>query len=228
MQENNRLSLIEFVGLIIGLLLLMILGRYLHIDFPALQQTLRKLPFFLSGTVFVILYVLLTFFIWFSKDILRIMAAVVFGAYFSTFLVWIAEIVNGCILFLLARRLGRDFVAGALKVRHERLDDTLSKTSFFWLFMLRATPLVPFRFFDLGCGLTALSFRKYLSVIVMGSLPRIFWLQYVLAGVGIGLLKNPQAILDYLSANPKGFIFTFIYLVLVCVVAWKMKKKGKP
>ena len=227
MHIQKRESLIEFLVLCIGVALLWYLGRFFHFDIPRIQKSLETFPRFFSVVLFILLYVKITFFIWFSKDLFRIAAALMFGAYVSTLCVWIAEIINGCIFFSLARRLGRDFVAGSLKVHHERLDNALSNTGFFWLFMLRATPLVPFRFFDIGCGLTALSFQRYLFVIVLGSLPRIFWLQYVLAGVGEAVLKDPRALVEYLSANPAAFIFTFIYLIVMCVVAWKIHAKGK-
>jgi uncharacterized membrane protein YdjX (TVP38/TMEM64 family) len=141
--------------------------------------------------------------------------------------VLIAEIVNAFILFFLARKLGRKFVSDSLHARSADLDKKLSGISFFWLFMLRTTPLVPFRFLDLACGLTALSFRKYLVAVVAGSLPRIFWLQYVLAGVGTGIFKGPSGVTRYLLQNPTAFIVTFIYLICMLVVAYKIRTKGK-
>jgi uncharacterized membrane protein YdjX (TVP38/TMEM64 family) len=227
MQEFNRHSLIEFLGLAVGLLLVMLLGKYLHIDFPAISQRLRTLPFFVSAAVFIALYVGITFFVWFSKDFFRITSAILFGAALSTALVWAAEVINGCILFSLARTLGRDFVEQRMRLRHERLDRTLSQANFFWLFVLRAVPLVPFRFYDLGCGLTGVSFGKYIAAVTIGSLPRIFWLQYILAGVGAGIMKDPQALVKYLSENPGGFIFTFVYFIFGCALAWQLKKKGE-
>jgi uncharacterized membrane protein YdjX (TVP38/TMEM64 family) len=137
----------------------------------------------------------------------------------------IAEIINAFILFYFSRSLGRSFVESALKERYDKLDERLGRVNFLWLFLFRAVPLVPFRFLDLYCGLTRITFRRYLSVVILGSPLRIFWVQYVLAGMGKSLFSNPYALVEFITSNKPVFIFSLIYLVLVIVVALKIKAK---
>lgn len=217
---------LKFLILFLALLLFWYLGRFIPLDAAALEDTLKKFPLIYSGLIFVVLYCVITFFLFFANDIFRFVSAVIFGALISTIFVFIAELINAFILFYLARFLGRDFVKVSLKDRYEKLDERLARTNFFWLFMFRAVPLIPFRFLDLGAGLTGISFKRYLTVVIIGSPLRIFWLQYFLAGVGKGIFGNPYLMVDYLARDKFLFVFTFIYLILIFVVAFKLKKRG--
>ncbi len=171
MKENKTRFLI-LTGI---LALAWFLGRFFHIDTIVIQGILQKFPIFYSSVLFILLYCVVTFFIWLSKDIFRLIAALLFGTYLSTLLVWIAEVINAFILFNLSRGLGRSFVENSLQRQLGNLDKKLGKLNFFWLFMFRSAPLLPFRFLDISCGLTSISFKKYLLAVILGSPLRIFW-----------------------------------------------------
>lgn len=215
---------VKFLLLIVGLILIYYIGRFFHIDIKAIEISLKKIPIFYAGIIFITLYVIITFFIWLSKDIFRFMAAVLYGPGTSTLFIWLAEIINCLILFSLARYLGRGFVEKYLRGKGSNLDEKLAKTNFFWLFLFRMVPLLPFRFLDLAAGLTAISFKRYLAVVIFASPLRIFWVQYILYGVGKNLLNNPYALVEYLISNKYLFIFSLFYLILVILVASKIKK----
>jgi uncharacterized membrane protein YdjX (TVP38/TMEM64 family) len=221
-QYNNK---IKFTLFVIIIFLLTAAGRFFHIDIERLQMSLSKFPVLAAGLIFVVLYVAVTFFIWFSKDIFRITAALLFGPVLSTIFVFIAELINAFILFNFSRILGRGFVEERLKGNFRNLDEKLAQANFLWLFIFRTVPLIPFRFMDLATGLTKISLRKYLIVSALGSGPRIFWLQYILAAIGKGVFTKPEAIINYLMLNRPAFIFTFVYLVLVIVVLIKLRLK---
>lgn len=222
-QYSNK---IKFAAFIIIILLLMAIGSLFHIDTERLQVSLSKFPVLAAGLIFVLLYVVVTFFIWLSKDIFRITAALLFGPVLSTVFVFIAELINAFILFNFSRILGRGFVEEHLKGNFRNLDEKLAQANFAWLFIFRTVPLIPFRFMDLAAGLTKIPLRKYIIVSVLGSLPRIFWLQYILAAIGRGILTKPEAIISYLMLNRPAFIFTLLYLVLVIVVLIKLRLKS--
>lgn len=227
MDTASQRNIFKFLVFIIALILIWYLGRFFHIDTQAIESSLRKFPVIYSGIIFIALYVIVTFFIWLSKDIFRFLAAVLFGAYFSTLFIWIAETINAFILFYLARSLGRGFAENILKANQKDLDRKLAQINFFWLFMFRSVPLIPFRFLDLTAGLTNISFKRYLLAVIFGSPVRIFWLQYVLCGVGKSIFSNPLALTEYLLQNKYIFIFSFIYLLLVILVTLKIKSKGR-
>lgn len=203
------------------------LGRFVNFDSQAALIFLKKVPFFYAGVIFVILYCTVTFFIWFSKDAFKLLGAVLFGAISSTLFIWAAEIINAFILFNLSRYLGRDFAEKTLKEKFNNLDDKLGRVSLFWLFLFRVAPLIPFRFLDIASGLTTISFRKYLAIVILGSPIRIFWVQYVLTGVGKNIFTNPYALSEYLVQNKTLFIFSLAYLILVILVLFKIKLKEK-
>ena len=198
------------------------LGRYLNIDTKTIQNSLSGFPLAYSAILYVIFYVILTFFIFFSKDVFWLVGAVLFGAYLSTLLIWVAEIINAFILFNLARHLGRSFVDHHLDEKYRHLDEKLGRLSFFWLFIFRAAPLIPHRFLDLGAGLTKIKFRRYLMAVIFGTPFKIFWIQYILAGVGASVFNNPSALVGYFLSNKILFIISLIYPLLVIAVAFKL------
>jgi uncharacterized membrane protein YdjX (TVP38/TMEM64 family) len=222
-QDNSK---IKFVSFVIVIILLMVVGNFFHIDIERLQMSLLKFPVLASGIIFIILYVVVTFFIWLSKDIFRITAALLFGPFISTVFVFIAELINAFILFNFSRFFGRGFVEEHLKGNFKNLDEKLAQSNFAWLFIFRTVPLLPFRFMDLACGLTKIPLRRYLIVCALGSLPRIFWLQYILAAMGRGILTKPQSIINYLMLDRTAFIFTLVYLALIIVVLIKLRIKN--
>jgi len=218
-EGNNK---IKFLILVFAVALLWLAGGYFNIPTDGLENFLKKFPVFYSGIIFVILYVIVTFFIWISKDIFRLISAILFGAYISTFFIFIAELINAFILFFLSRSLGRDYVEAKVRNRYRGLEKRLGGVNFLWLVIFRATPLIPFRFMDLAAGLTRISFSKYLAAVVLGTPLRVFWVQFILAGVGRKVFSNPLVIADYLYLNRNVFIFSLVYLTLVVIVAFKI------
>jgi uncharacterized membrane protein YdjX (TVP38/TMEM64 family) len=192
-----------------------------------LLRPFSGLPAAAAGLLFVVLYVVVTFFLWFSKDILRLSAALAFGPLVSTLLVWLAEMGNCCALFFFARRMGKGYVEKSLPERFRRMYDGSRELGFGWLLLLRCAPVVPFRFLDLGAGLSPMRFRRYFLSAAVGSPLRIFWLQAVLAGAGTAALKGPAAISGYLERDPALLWFSFLYLAFMAG-AWmivKMKER---
>lgn len=226
MTQAKDKSRLRFLILIIAIVLIWYLGKFFRIDTQAVEDYLKRFPLVLGAVIFIGLYVVVTFFIWLSKDIFKIASAIIFGPGLSTLFIWIAEIINAFILFHLARFLGRGFVEKTLGRGSGNLDDKLAKANLFWLFLMRGAPLIPFRFLDLACGLTRISFKRYLIAVIFASPVRIFWLQYILAGVGRVVLSQPQALMDYLTQNRGVYIFSFVYFILAIIVAAKIKIKG--
>lgn len=214
----------EFLIFIFAIVLIWYSGRYFHIDTHALQGSLERLPLFYSGIVYVALYVIVTFFIFFSKDVFWLMGAVLFGPFLSALFICIAETINAFILFYLARSLGRVYIKRRLSEKYKRLDDKLGNINFFWLFIFRAAPLIPYRFLDLGAGLTRINFRRYLTAVVFGSPLKIFWIQYILFGLGKNAF-NPYALAEYFLNNKALFLFSLIYIILVIGVILKIRAK---
>jgi uncharacterized membrane protein YdjX (TVP38/TMEM64 family) len=214
----------EFLAFILIIVLFCYSGKCLHLSTEGLQRSLAPFPLYLSAGLYILLYVVISFFFFFSKDIFWLSAALLFGAGLSTVLISLAETINAFILFHLSRRLGRGYVEKKVSVKFVRLDERLARINFFWLFLFRAAPLIPYRFLDLAAGLTKISFRKYLAAVILGTPLKMFWIQYILAGVGKSILDNPAVVVGYFLENRAFFQFSLIYLALVILVAIRLRK----
>jgi len=233
-QKPQHNPALRFILLLLILIFCWLLGRYFQFDGASLRTSLAQYSIILSGVIFIFLYVLTTTFIWFGpKDIFRIAGAILFGAVASTLFVWIAEMGNTAIMFLLSRRLGREFIEQKYKLKAEAIDQVKKDSSVLGLVALRINPLIPFRLMDLGFGLSAISLKKYWMVTLIASIPRIFWLQVIIASIGEGIYKEPSEVISYLIEHKSMVVQSGYYFALVgglsimAIVAKWTKRKGE-
>lgn len=209
------------------------LGRIFKFDIEPIWSFLDQFPLFLSGIIFVVIYVVSTTFIWFGpKDVLRISAAIIFGGYISTLFVWIAEAINAAILFHLARNLGREYVVEKFKISEERIQKMKQESGWIGTVSVRINPLIPFRMIDLGYGLSGIDFKKYITVVLLASPVRILWLQVIIAGLGESLFEGPSFLIEYLMKHNDILLYSFIYFGAVAVLSvialgikWKNRRR---
>jgi uncharacterized membrane protein YdjX (TVP38/TMEM64 family) len=206
----------RFLSLVTILTLCWYLGRYFEIDLEHYQGILDRYPKAVSGFFFIFLYVFVTFFVWFgAKDMFRIASALLYGPLVSAILVYLAELGNAAVLFNLSRHLGRDFVVQRFGLDKKDLERSERSSGFFGAFTLRINPLIPFRFQDLAAGLTAIPLQKYLGAIALAQIPRILFFQYVIAGVGMSIFKNPDQAMQYMIEHEEIILFGNLYFFLI-------------
>ncbi len=225
MELKKYRNEIGFIILLVLSALLFCHGRSCGLDFGMIQNRLGGVPLLLSGFLFILLYVTITFFVWLAKDAFWLMGVVLFGAFGSSVLILAAEMVNLIILFYLSRRLGRGFLEKNLSGRYKRLDEKLGSINFAWLFVFRAAPLIPYRFLDIAAGLTGIGFGKYFTASLLGSPLKIFWIQYILYGVGSSVFE-PAVLMDYFMKNRLLLLVSALYMILIPLVIIKLKSKG--
>jgi len=219
----------RFILLFFILILCWYTGTTLQADFQDFKAIILKFPLAVSGLVFVVLYVGVTFFAWLTKDWFKIIGAVVFGAYMSTLLIWIAEVINATILFNLSRKLGRGFIEEKFKGRFGKLDTLIENHGFWSIFALRIIPVVPFRFLDLIYGLTKVPLKQYLTIVLLASPLRIFFIQFVLAAVGESILQSPDIskllamLTDYFLKNQVVLWGGFAYFIAAMVIMLRIR-----
>ena len=63
--------------------------------------------------------------------------------------------------------------------------------------------------------------------VVLGSPLRIFWIQVVLAVVGMSVFKDPLVVMRYLQENPFICILSFIYFFAAIILAIFLKRTVK-
>lgn len=218
-ESRTGKKLFKFSLLIVILALCWYLGRVFKGDVGYYQNLLAQYPLVLSGLIFVLLYVCTTTFVWLGpKDVLRISSAVLFGGTVSAVFVWTGEMFNAGIMFHLSRFLGREYVQQKFWVRPEDLDKMKDDASLLSVAAWRINPLVPFRFIDLGYGLTRISFRKYLTGIAAVTFVRVLWLQLILAAVGTSLFRDPSSVIAYFAEHPQVIRDSGLYFLAVLIV----------
>ncbi|MCF7916255.1 MAG: VTT domain-containing protein [Candidatus Omnitrophica bacterium] len=215
---------IRFILFILFIILLVALSQFFSFDYTAIDNFIKQLSPIWAAIIFILFYIIGTFFIWYLKDPLKIVGAICFGAYLSTLFIYLAEIINAYIFFKISKIGGKDFIAKKAKGKSKKIYEKIGKMNLGWIFLLRAIPLIPYRVLDLGFGLSKISFRRYLLVVVLASLPRIFWIQFILASVKDFSWQN---LTIYFSKNTMIFWASVVYLLLTIVGAVILKKKTK-
>ncbi len=223
MDIKDKKTWYRFLLLIIILVIIGISSYYFKIDLETISGYLEKFSLSKAALIFVIIYVFITIFIFPAKDILKVIASILFGAILSSLLIWIAEIINATVFFYLARYLGRGFVQQKIKGQMKTIDDKIEHSGFRGILILRLIPLIPYRVLDLLSGLTSISFFQYLLIVFIGSPLRIFWVQYVLAAVGMAVFKNPACLVDYMMENKIIFVWSLVYFILAIIVGFRLK-----
>jgi uncharacterized membrane protein YdjX (TVP38/TMEM64 family) len=229
----------RFVLFLIFMGIFIAFGWIFHVDVDHLKTYLAQFPLWLSGPIFIALYIAFTFFIWIGpRDVFRLAAAVLYGPMAGSGLVWCAEMISAVLLFQMSRVLGQGYVENKFGWKKEKSAETVNPTkpgfAFFAAFTLRLNPLVPFRFQDLGAGLTSIALPTYMSAICVSSYIRILWLQFFLVGVGAAVFGNAAAVQTYLLNNPFLLLYTAVYFFVVMLtstvlaVAAAVKRRNGP
>ena len=226
MMPHQHRSQIRFLTLLLWVAVFLAIGRVFHFDPASLQSYLRGVPAIWSGLIFVFLYVGLTFLVWVGpKDVLRVAGAFVFGPYWSTAIIWAAELGNACVMFSMSRHFGREYVAERMPGRMRRLDEMMADRSFWKIFFLKFFPVVPFRFLDLAAGLTRIPLKRYLLISAVASPLRLFVIQFFIA-IGVDTVLNPVRLSAYLQDNPVIFFAVGLYLAGAVIMVFVLGKKS--
>lgn len=193
-------------------------GRFFNIDIEIYRTVLMRFPFWLSGIIFVFLYISLTMLIIVGpKDILRVTSAVLFGPIGSTILVTLGELGNLTALFFISRQLGRGYVIKKFNIKEDHIKEVRRNTQVLDILAIRLNPLFPLRLMDIGFGLSSVSFRKYFMVSVFATPFRVLWLQFILAGIGTSVF-HPQKLIEYLLEHQSILYYSAMYFFVIAVV----------
>lgn len=219
---------IKFIVFVLILAVSIILSVIYKVDFNKLLGSFKAVPLIYSVPVFLILFITSTFFLWHIHEALYAVAALVYGLYLSTGLIYAAHIANAYLFFKLSRSMGKEYVEKRLQGKYKGFYEKMEKVSFGWLFLLRMMPFVPYRVWDLSFGLTKYPLRKYMTVALLASLPRIFLIQFGIVlfkdflsldtGAALQNLISPQAGAASLEQNSLKFtLFSLAFLVYLIV-----------
>ncbi len=123
--------------------------------------------------------------------------------------------------FLVARYLGRDFVARILKGKAAILDEKIGEHGFGTILYLRLIPLVPFNGLNFGAGVSRVSLRDYVLGSLIGMVPGTLVYTYFADALirGSGEARR-EAFLHFLVAA--GLLVAFTVLT-----GWIRRKRAR-
>lgn len=199
-------------------------SQYFDFDKEKIDAYLKRFPTIYSYLIFVGLYVLSTVLVWYAKDVLKVVGAVVFGTWLSAGLIYAAEIINASIIFNLSRMLGKDFVERHLKGKAKAAYERFSGMNETWLFVFRAAPLMPYRVLDITFGLSEFPFHRYIFIVILASFPRILWIQMIIGSVRELSLTN---IMQYFLDNKLVCYLSLGYFILAGILLFRFRHKLK-
>ena len=213
-----RPQTLKFIGLLIFIAVSIVvfqaadLGRYVKPE--EIRAAIRS-----AGPMAPLLYLLIysiapVFFV--PGWIISIAGGLAFGALWGTVLTVVGATIGATLAFLVARHLGRDFVARLLKGKWAALDDQTATHGFQVIFFLRLIPLVPFNALDYIAGLSKVGVRDYILGTFLGIIPGTF--AYVYLG---------SALTDIYSWQFAGAVGLLILLALIPILykRWKGERR---
>ena len=170
------------------ILFTVLIGCFLAVRFTPLSDVVRKdvlLAFFSSlkdewwGPVFFILIYAIGCVFALPGSVLTLIGGAIFGTFYGTLYNVLASNLGASLAFLMARFLGRDFVASLMKGgKLAQLDESIEKNGFATIFRLRLIPVVPFNGLNFGSGFSRVKYRDYFLGSMIGMLPATFIYTY--------------------------------------------------
>lgn len=128
--------------------------------------------------------------------------------------------VGALLAFLVARYLGRDYIARVLKGRAADLDEKIGEHGFSTILYLRLIPLVPFNALNFGAGISRVSLRDYVLGSLIGMLPGTLVYTYFADALIRGTAAaRKEAFLHFLLAAAALVLFTLI-------TGWIRRRRG--
>lgn len=123
----------------------------------------------------------------------------------------IAANLGALLAFLVARYLGRDFVARVLRGKGAALDARIGEHGLGTILYLRLIPLVPFNALNFGAGLSRVTLRDYVLGSLIGMLPGTLVYTYFADALirGTGEARQ-EAFLHFLAAAGVLVAFTVL------------------
>ncbi|MCA9783684.1 MAG: TVP38/TMEM64 family protein [Candidatus Delongbacteria bacterium] len=178
----------------------------------------------LGWLLFILLYLLATVLL-VPGVVLTLAAGFTWGLLGGTLLVSAGSVLGAGAAFLLGRHLVREWVLTQLASRpvFARIDRALGEKGFRIVLLTRLSPLFPFSLLNYACGLSAVSFRDYISASWIGMLPGT--VLYVYAGTllgGLGELAGgpaPDKSLPFRLLGWAGLAVTLLITVWITRIA---------
>jgi len=216
-MNSRKVALIALLLVLLAGFFVFDIGQYLNLDALKAQQAaldaqVQAHPW-IAGSVFFIVYVLVTALSLPGAALMTLVGGALFGLLGGTLLASFASTLGATLAMLLSRYLLRDWVQTRFQQRLAKIDQGIEREGASYLFALRLVPVFPFFLINLAMGLTRLPVRTFWWGSQLGMLPGT--LVYVNAGRELGQLESLGGILS------PGLIGAFVLLGLLPVLSRK-------
>jgi uncharacterized membrane protein YdjX (TVP38/TMEM64 family) len=216
-MQNYKKTVIRFLVLILflggGYLFLHLSGAFHYLKPAELKAWVASFGWW-APLIYMGIYAFLPLLL-FPGTILTLVGGLLFGPYLGTLYTIIGSSASAAMAYIIANKLGKEFVAARLKGRFRELYLQSEKGGFKIIFLLRIVPLFPFDVINYAAGLSPIRFRHYLAGTVLGMAPGTFI--YNLLGSTIIDFHSPKFMIAL------GLLMLSIFLPLLY---WKRMRKN--
>ena len=186
------------------------------IEQEQLQLWLQQMGIW-APIIYISLYTLGTLLILPSTP-LNLIGGAVFGIWWGTLWTTVAAVVAATVAFTFTRTIGRELVAQRLVGRWQVIDSEIRVGGLFYMFALRLLPIIPYGLVNFTAGLTAISYRDYLTGTIFGTVLGI--LPFIMMGAGFQALSQGD-ILPLIFASA-------LTVILVAGATWYRRRRQNP
>jgi uncharacterized membrane protein YdjX (TVP38/TMEM64 family) len=211
MKKKKLFKLVYLVLLIIPLIFL-ILGYIYPIPFFSNQELIRNFVNsygVLAPVIFIGLQILQVIFAPISHYVVSIAGGYIFGVWFGFLYNWIGRVIGTIIAFYIARFIGKKIVSKVVKKETQEKYDYLLNKGKLLLFLVYFLPLFPDDEISYLSGLSKISAKWFIPVIIIGHISGSLSLAYI--GNGIKSITDPLFIILSLITLIGGILFIYFY-----------------
>jgi uncharacterized membrane protein YdjX (TVP38/TMEM64 family) len=168
--------------------------------------------YFLSGLVFLSLYIFVTALSIPGAIILTLAGGALFGLLWGTILVSLSSTLGATLAFVIARTFFGEKVRTKFSTRFSKVSKGFEKDGAFFLFSLRLVPVIPFFLINILMAITPIKWFQFLLVSMLGMFPAT--VVFVNAGTQLAEVRQVD---DILSAQ------LLIAFTMIALLPWVAK-----
>ena len=159
--------------------------------------------------IFVILQIVQVVVTPFSHYAVSIAGGFIFGIWFGFLLNWIGRVIGTIIAFYIGRKAGRKLVKHVVKPKNLKKYDFVFEKGKILLFLAYFLPFFPDDELSYLAGISKLSAKVFVPLIILGHLSGSLFLAYI--GSGINSMKEPLFIVLSIITLIAGVLFVVFY-----------------
>ncbi|NGX58786.1 MAG: TVP38/TMEM64 family inner membrane protein YdjZ [Chlamydiae bacterium] len=214
--SNKKVKFFSFLLIIIGFIAFSI---YFDLHEKISVEEIKKFVLNMgiwAPFVYILIYIVTSIII-FPNLLLSMAGGAIWGPYLGTVYTVIGASIGSILPFIIAKRLGRDFVMEKLKnSKIEVCDRFVSRNGFIAVLIVRLIPLFAWELVNYGSGLCGIRMRDYLLATFLGTIPASF--TYNLIGSSLGQPVDKMKII---------LIFSIVSLIAVFTILQKVFSRKK-